>query len=52
MSRLVELYCGEDKVSIDSNYTFKNYLEERKIDDEIYKKDKEFWKKKLNPVFL
>lgn len=51
MSRLVELYCGEDKVSIDSNYTFKNYLEERKIDDEIYKKDKEFWKKKIESSF-
>ena len=50
MSRLVELYCGEDKVSIDSNYTFKNYLEERKIDDEIYKKDKEFWKKKIGSM--
>lgn len=51
MSRLAELYCGEDKVSIDSNYTFKNYLEERKIDDEIYKKDKEFWKKKIESSF-
>lgn len=51
MSRLAELYYGEDEVLIDSNYTFKDYLEERKIDDEIYEKDKEFWKKKIESSF-
>ncbi|HEO3924094.1 TPA: amino acid adenylation domain-containing protein [Streptococcus agalactiae] len=51
MSRLAELYCGEDEVLIDSNYTFKDYLEERKIDNEIYEKDKGFWKKKIESSF-
>lgn len=51
MSRLAELYCGENEVLIDSNYTFKDYLEERKIDNEIYEKDKGFWKKKIESSF-
>ncbi|MGL5440735.1 MAG: amino acid adenylation domain-containing protein [Filifactoraceae bacterium] len=51
ISRLAELYYGEDEVSIDNNYTFRNYLEERKADAEIYEKDKKFWKKKVESKF-
>lgn len=51
MNRLAELYNGEDKILIDSNYAFKNYLEERKIDEDLYEKDKEFWKRKIKSSF-
>lgn len=51
ISRLAELYHESDCLLISDNYTFKNYLEERRVDDVVYKKGKEFWNNKIKSNF-
>lgn len=46
---LAQIYNGEYKYSY-SDYTFKNYIEERNVDQKTFEEDKEFWKKKLENI--
>lgn len=50
IDELSNLYNRKDSLE-KSDYTFKNYLEEREIDKETYEKDKQFWQDKIKSGF-
>lgn len=47
LKELGELYLGKDLDNL-NNYTFKDYINNLEVDSEIYKKDQEFWKEKID----
>lgn len=47
LKELGELYLGKDLENL-NNYTFRDYINNLEVDSEIYKKDQEFWKEKID----
>lgn len=47
LKELGELYLGKELDNL-NNYTFKDYINNLEVDSEIYKKDQEFWKEKID----
>lgn len=47
LKELGELYLGKELDNLNS-YTFKDYINNLEVDSEIYKKDQEFWKEKID----
>ncbi|HGD5269469.1 MAG: amino acid adenylation domain-containing protein [Peptostreptococcus sp.] len=50
IDELSRLYKGENILK-NSDYTFKNYIEERELDEKTYNEDKSFWKYKIQSKF-
>ena len=47
LKELGELYLGKE-LDNPNSYTFKDYINNLEVDSEIYKKDQEFWKEKID----
>ncbi|WP_279118564.1 non-ribosomal peptide synthetase [Anaerococcus vaginalis] len=47
LKELGEIYLGKELDNL-INYTFKDYINNLEVDSEIYKKDQEFWKEKID----
>lgn len=47
LKELGELYLGKELENL-NNYTFRDYINNLEVDSEIYKKDQEFWKEKID----
>ena len=47
LKELGESYSGKELDNL-NNYTFKDYINNLEVDSEIYKKDQEFWKEKID----
>lgn len=50
IDELSRLYKGE-RIIKNTDFTFKNYLEERKVDEKTYEEDKSFWEHKVQNKF-
>lgn len=46
---LANIYNGESKL-IDSTYSFKNYIQEREINNKSYDEDKAYWQEKIDSL--
>lgn len=47
LKELGESYLGKELDNL-NNYTFKDYINNLEVDSEIYKKDQQFWKEKID----